>query len=398
MKYTQLAKEFYKDKENYEKLYRERYHSESALHIPIRINGNEAFLIYQSEIIDFISKIYKANNLLSEKIYELPGIALEQFTKKCLIDEIKLSNDIEGVYSTRKEINELLNPGTKNHCKKRLYGLVQKYNMLLNNEEISIASCKDIRNLYDDLVLQEVIEEDKRNEPDGLFFRKEGVSVQGSDLRVVHNGVNPEDKIISYIDECIKLINDDSINKLVTIAVVHYLIGYIHPFYDGNGRLDRFISSYLLSKELHPLVGYSLSYTIKKQVNLYYKAFKITNDVKNKGDITPFVIIFLDFIAQAIENLNVTLANKIEQLNYYHGKIGNISKEGRSRDILYVLIQNTLFGEAGLTVENIADILGVSVPTIRNYIGNLDNAMLMVSKIGHKNAYDINLEYFNAII
>lgn len=394
MKYTQLAKEFYRDRENYEKLYHDRYNSESALHIPISINGNKAFLIYTAEVVEFILKIYKEDKLLAGKIDKLPGIALEQFTKKCLIDEIKLSNDIEGVYSTRKEIKELLNPKAKESHKKRLHGLVQKYNMLWNQEEISIGSCKDVRNLYDELVLQEVMEEDKRNVPDGIFFRKEGVSVQGSDLNIVHNGVNPEDKIISYMDECLKMIHDDGINKLVTIAAVHYLIGYIHPFYDGNGRLNRFISSYLLSEELHPLVGYSLSYTIKQQINQYYKAFKITNDVKNKGDITPFIIIFLGFVVQAVENLNVTLANKIEQMNYYREKIGELSKDDKIRDVLFILIQNTLFGEEGLTIENIARVLKVSIPTVRNYINNLDSAMLVVSKIGHKNAYDINLEYF----
>ena len=58
MKYIQLSKEFYKDKENYERLYLERYKGESTLHIPISINGNEAFLTYPIEVIQLISNIY----------------------------------------------------------------------------------------------------------------------------------------------------------------------------------------------------------------------------------------------------------------------------------------------------------------------------------------------------
>ena len=38
----------------------------------------------------------------------LPSIALNQYIKTCLIDEIKMTNEIEGVYSTRKEINDIL--------------------------------------------------------------------------------------------------------------------------------------------------------------------------------------------------------------------------------------------------------------------------------------------------
>lgn len=63
MEYTQLAKEFYKNKENYEKLYKERFHSEFTLHIPICINGNEAFIRYPAEITNLISKIYKADKI-----------------------------------------------------------------------------------------------------------------------------------------------------------------------------------------------------------------------------------------------------------------------------------------------------------------------------------------------
>ena len=60
-------------------------------------------------------------------------------------------------------------------------------------------------------------------------------------------------------------------------------------------------------------------------------------------------------------------------------------------------MQNSLFGEEGMTVEELADALSVSVPTIRNYINNINHEMLRISKIGHKNAFDFNLEYFNSI-
>ena len=39
---------------------------------------------------------------------QLPDIAKEQYSRKCLIDEIVLTNKIEGVHSSRKEIGEVL--------------------------------------------------------------------------------------------------------------------------------------------------------------------------------------------------------------------------------------------------------------------------------------------------
>lgn len=394
MEYLQLSKQFYKDIEHYEELYNKRYNSEDTLHIPISIHGHEAFLTHPHEVIQTITQIYMEDKKLTKIIQMLPGIALSQFTMKCLIDEIKLSNDIEGVYSTRKEIQELLNPQIERNKRKRLYGLVQKYIMLSEESNTNITTCKEVRSIYDELVLQEVLEENKNNEPDGVIFRKDSVSVQGKDLQVIHYGVTPEEQIISYMDECLKILNDEAVNPLVAVAASHYFIGYIHPFYDGNGRLNRYISSSYLSEILHPLVGYSLSYTIKKQLDLYYKAFKITNDKKNKGDITPFVIIFLKFILQSMMHLNSTLTSKKEQLDYYCDKLEQEIQNEKYMSVLYILLQNSLFGEEGLRVSQCAEIANVSVSTVRNYISQLPKGLLMVKKDGYNKLYDINLNYF----
>ncbi len=371
MHYLQLIKQFYKDKVNYEELYLSRFNHEETIHIPISIHGNEAFLTHPKEVIQLLTNIYKEDKKLNTNIQVLPGIALEQFMKKCLVDEIKLTNDIEGVYSTRKEIKELISPVVEQKNKKRLHGLVQKYIMLSQETDIEITSCQDIRHIYDELVLQEVLEEDKNNVPDGVIFRKDNVSVQGKDLQIIYYGVTPEERIIAYMDECLKLLNNKDINPLVIVAAVHYFIGYIHPFYDGNGRLNRFISSYCLSKELHPLVGYSLSYTIKKQIDVYYKAFKITNDKKNRADITPFVIIFLDFILQSMEHLNHTLESKRDQLVYFYNKMEEKISNEKKKEMIFILLQNSLFGEEGLTVEHCAELVNISISTARNYITSL---------------------------
>ena len=105
----------------------------------------------------------------------------------------------------------------------------------------------------------------------------------------------PEDKIINAMTSALKILNDSSINYLISAAIFHYLFAYIHPFYDGNGRTDRFISSYVISKNLNPLVAYKFSYIVKKHQKQYYNMFSDTNDPRNRGDVTPFIIQFLDY-------------------------------------------------------------------------------------------------------
>lgn len=394
MKYIQLAKQFYKDKSQYDTLYEKRFFCESTVHIPILIHGNEAFFTYSEEVIQLISKIYKLDKLLGITLRELPVIAKNQFYMKCLIDEIKSTNDIEGVYSTRREIKELLINGEAVNYRKRLYGLLQKYLILIDGDEIPIESCQDIRKLYDDLLLWEIKEENPDNQPDGMFFRKEIVYIQAADLKIIHNGVYPEETIISYMEEGLKLLNHEDVNKLAAISAFHYLLGYIHPFYDGNGRLNRFISSYLLSKELTPMVGYGISNTIYKERSKYYKAFEMANEKKNRGDITPFVIIFLELIYQSIAEMEMVLADKLKQLQYYGKEIERLELDNNLKSMLYIILQNTLFGEDGMAVEEIAEAMQLSVPSIRNYLRALDRDVLSVTKEGRRKLYDINLDYF----
>ena len=161
MGYKSLDKLFYSDKENYKKIYNERYKSEYAVHLDFLIHDNPAFFVMIPEFITKIRDIYKTDKQIKALRDSLPEKAIDHFAIRCLVDEIVKTNDIEGVYSSRREINSVLSElETKSHGK-RFMGLVQKYLMLQKNETMSFDTCEDIRNLYNDLVYFE-IEEDNR--------------------------------------------------------------------------------------------------------------------------------------------------------------------------------------------------------------------------------------------
>lgn len=82
----------------------------------------------------------------------LPKIALQQYINKCLIDEIVITNNIEGVYSTRKEIGEILDD-LEGKSKNRFFGLVNKYAALQSKEDLSIQSFFRFSLLYVNLFL-----------------------------------------------------------------------------------------------------------------------------------------------------------------------------------------------------------------------------------------------------
>ena len=116
--------------------------------------------------------IERTNHKVDALCHALPEIALQQFQERCLIDEIVLTNHIEGVHSTRKEISEILQDLSKEHKRERFVGLVQKYAVLINEERIPMETAQDIRKIYDDIFYEEIKANDPEDLPDGKSAAK----------------------------------------------------------------------------------------------------------------------------------------------------------------------------------------------------------------------------------
>ena len=392
MNYKKLLTLSYTDEKEYQEVYKSRINSESTTLLDFEISGNQAFYVITQEILMLVTKIASVDKDLGRKMTLLPNIAIQQYTRQILIDEIKQTNDIENVFSTKKQIKDTLSKIEKNSFKGRFNGLIRKYQALEIKADISLNSCDDIRKLYDEIVLPEVIEEDPTDKPDGIMFRKESVSVYSESGKEIHVGSYPEAKIISNLTSALKILNDENVNYLVSAAVFHYLFAYIHPFYNGNGRTDRFISSYYVSKYLNPLVAYRLSYIIKKHKSQYYKMFTDTNDKRNKGDLTPFIIQFLEFVLEVEKELCEEIENRVNKTSYYTMRLKELSLTELDDKIAFYLMLNALFDTEGLSVSRLQIIVGKSYNTVKKSIDRLQEMNLLRTETSGKSTlYEIDL-------
>lgn len=386
MEYELLSKIFYKKPTEYESIYDARFNSEASIKLPIKIHENVGFIFNTNEITKLLVKIYKTINKINLLRTHLPNIAINSYIIKSLKDEISLTNEIEGVRSTRKEIEDAID-SIKNDKSARFKGLVDKYFKLISNEIIPLNNYEDIRTIYDALVLPEI---EKENLPDGILFRKEPVQVMSATQKEKHRGIMPESKIIESLDLCLDFLKNDDIDSLIKISAFHYLFGYIHPFYDGNGRTSRFISSYLIKNELDVLLALKLSYTVKNNINKYYKAFDVCNDRKNKGDITFFVVTFLELLSQASDDLYTKIADLNDQLNYYNNIINTLVNEKVLNDkqakCIFILCQNRLFDDTYMNMNTLTELLEKSDTTTRKILKSLESKNLLV-KSRNKNQY-----------
>lgn len=392
-----LYKLFYSDSQGYIAEYENRFHNEDTIHLDINIGEHPAFICQSPELFKLIISIERTNNTINELCRDLPGIALSQFQKRCLIDEIVLTNHIEGVHSTRKEISEILQDLSRNNKRERFVGLVNKYALLMKNESLPIKTSEDIRKIYDDIFFEEIKANDPDDLPDGEIFRKNDVGVYSESGKEIHKGIHPESKIISFMEQSLNFLNNKDYDYLLRIAVFHYLFGYAHPFYDGNGRTSRFISSYLLSQRLNNLIGYRISYTIKEHITQYYEAFRTCNHYNNRGDLTPFAEMFLKIVDISMKQLGEALSERSEKLRYYEKQITQLPwADDESMFGLYdLLIQAALFSNNGISQKELECSMNMSYNTVRARLKRIPKNLLIINRQGNRPFYLLNLQSIN---
>lgn len=396
MTYLSLKKYEYNHHGDSPAEYRRRFECNDSKHIEFNFGSYQAFFVETKEIRDSVLDIYKMDRTVIRLYHELPKEAITHYMLRCLIDEVQITNSIEGVNSTRKEIRDAYE-----HKCTRFNGIVGKYLLLLSREKIPVNSCENIRALYDELVLPEVLEESEKNRPDGKIFRKESVKVYGNKLEPIHEGVYPEEAIINAMKSALKYLNNENEELLYRVAVFHYLMGYIHPFYNGNGRLNRFISSYMLAQDLSPLIGYRLSYTVKEEQSSYNKAFVECNDNDNCGELTMFVEMFLNILTESMRNLVLSLEKRKTAWDKYIESIDELpfGKEKYYPGVYRTLILYKLFAPFEADIDDIMKGAKISRPTLKKILDSLEKEDLIeVGSSGKKHTYSIRLEKLDGLI
>ena len=402
MSYKELKSLYYGSNEDYANEYLKRFNSEETVKLNFYIGDKQLFFLEYAEVMKIAFYISKLDKEIASLCGRLPGVAIDQYSKKCLIDEIVITNKIEGVHSSRKEIGEaldILESQSKTKGKhQRFVSLVNKYLKLINQEDISLETCQDIKNIYDEIFLDEVLLENPDNKPDGALFRKEAVAIHSETDKVIHTGVTPESKIIELTTRALEFLQDNSVEELFRVCIFHYLIEYIHPFYDGNGRLGRFILSYGISKTLTPLISFRISETIKEHIKKYYRAFKTCNDQRNLGDVTPFLLMQLDMIFMAMEELKKSLLEKLATWDKYEEAIRKRCNDSELLKLYSYLIQAALFSEQGISMIELQQNMKLSQYKIKKIMDKIQNDMIDIKTKKKFKFYSISLERLNAII
>ncbi|MDQ8759009.1 Fic family protein [Streptococcus ruminantium] len=353
--YKRLEIVSYSDFDNYEIEYQKRFEGLATIKTGLTIRPFSKkeqrrladtyqlfYVLLPNHVID-IEKIYKNSQTLSN--FDLSSVQMQKLFYLQIIDEIQSTNDMEGVKSTRKEIKEAYDSPDKN---KRFSGIVTMYSSILKNEFEKIDTLSKFRNIYDRLFLDEMSDDEKL---DGELFRKKIIYV-GDGNSYVHQGNSSEFSISEDLTKLIVFMNNPQIPLIIKSIITHYFFEYVHPFYDGNGRMGRFLMSSYLARKLDFLTGLSLSESVLQNKNKYEEAFSITSHPKNRGDLTPFVGTMLEIILNAQENMKIKLNKLKSELDRLRVLIDGLDLTEPQKELLYILSQDKLFDVLHTGVSN----------------------------------------------
>lgn len=361
-----------------EELAHARLTADSTFRTGITTKLGELFIGMPRELTRQLNDVLARERSIAVLWNGIPRIMKHSYIVHAISEEILSTNDIEGVRSTRKEVQDAVETAQHEtaqttHAPRfaefaRLYlGLTAEHTQLPQTLD-------DLRTIYDD-----VMGDDR---PDGELFRNGDVEIIGAGERVVHTGAHTEARVNELLTQMLALMRSEQIPALLAAPAAHFLFEYTHPFYDGNGRMGR----YLLALNLQPTLTLpsvlSLSRTIADNRQRYYKAFSSAENPLNHGELTFFVQTLLDCVAQAQTALIEQLTQQLNRLGRLSAQCNDLGRKHRlsehAQEILFVLMQEATFGtRGGMTLDDAAQHLQLSKQSARKTVEELERAGLI---------------------
>ena len=192
-----------------------------------------------------------------------------------------------------------------------------------------------------------------------------------------------EEEIRDYLRNLEKFINnnEDGIDPLIKVCLIHYQFESIHPFYDGNGRTGRILNIlYLVLNNLIDSPILYLSNYINKTKQEYYKLF---NEVRNNNN-------FEDWILYILKGIEITSKETITLIGKIQNEMKNYKEEFRTKlpKIYSKELLESLFYEVYTKIAYIEKACGVTRLTATSYLNQLEEIGLLESeKIGREKIY-----------
>ncbi len=303
---------------------------------------------------------------------------------KAAEDEIVATSAIESIDFSRDSVRKILKGMAPNdEQESRILGIKHGLDFIADTD--NKITEENLYKLYMMTVGNFLSGDDKLIE--GKLYRHDTVYVVSD--RVEHSGLDYK-KVPEFIKSLIAFANaEDDINDLVKAAIIHFYIAFVHPYFDGNGRIARLVHLwFLIQKGYQSALFIPFSSKIEKSRKAYYDAYTAIEEnkkISGKIDVTPFVLYFINNVYNKINEGSAT----VEALTLYNDavKCGKIT-EKETKLWKFVL---SCYGTAEFSTKQLEKDFGdAAYATIRGFVLKFEDLGLLSSvKYGPRVKYKV---------
>lgn len=242
----------------------------------------------------------------------------ERYLISSLIEEAISSSQMEGAVTTRKVAKEML--------RKKLSPKDKSQRMIFNNyQTIRFIVENKHQPLSEELLLEihRLMTIGTLENPDdvGRFRQNDEVVVQNQITGEVAHTPPTFTEIPAFVSELCQFFNENDtetyIHPVIKGVIIHFMVAYMHPFVDGNGRTARVLFYWYMLKQGYWLTEYlSISRIIYAAKPSYEKSFLYAETDQN--DIGYFIAYNLRVIELAFKGLQDYIKRKQQEQQAAH--------------------------------------------------------------------------------
>ena len=290
------------------------------------------------------------------------------FLTSSIMEEAIASSQMEGASTTRKVAKEMLRKQSKPKNKSQQmivnnYATI-RYLVEHKNVPFSIEELKTIHHSISSKTLD-------NSEDEGQIRTDDKVLVMDNITGEIAHTPPSYSELGELLTDMCHFANEDQsstfIHPIVKGIIIHFLLAFIHPFADGNGRTARSLVYWYMLQKGYWLTEYlSISRIIYKNKKQYEKVFLYTES--DDLDLSYFILFNLKSMKKAYEELQVYLNLKISQQSSVHRFKNLHGINERQAQVLRIISDNP---SVILTAKELSTRLGVTVRTARTDLQQL---------------------------
>lgn len=314
----------------------------SSTKTPILTPKSQNFTFFRPSYTDRLLReidMKIGGHFLTEKTASEQNTDRRRYLTRGIMEESIASSQLEGADTSRRYAKKMLTE----HIKPRTKG----EQMILNNYE----ALAEVEETYKDqplslFMIQELQSKLVKNTLDspyepGEFRKNNDEIVVYYDNKIAH--IPPKSEFVEKeLNRLIAYANDtEFVHPIIKAIQLHFWIGYLHPFPDGNGRLARTIFYwYLLRNDYWGIAYIPVSTVIKRSPHNY--AYSYIYSEQDNYDFTYFFDYVLKRIIKAINEFDKYVNQKSIENNAFASQIKNLAPNLNDRQIqaIHYLIQN----------------------------------------------------------